>query len=304
MKRGGLPPVRDEKKIIVRSACTSASVAKGSGILRPVVIERGVEERLHRVGHGERDAAHVGAPFELAHEAAADGVQVLEQVAGDQIERQALVEAARIHRVAQHQPFAQMPVHEPAQRLEFFGLVRLLVQHVGQQLHVQPGDLEAELLAGGDDVRHGRLHPHRVVAEDDDAAALERLRGDGRGRPIHQRVRRALGHQRVQAGVGPGADVEVRQLAVLHDRAVDRVGEDDARLRPAVAAGEVDRRVGRELRQQRDHAELRERPGVGRADQRLDARILELLGDRVGLRPRRPPVSAPTRPSRASRRAA
>ena len=36
MKRGGLPPVRDEKKIIVSSACTSASVAKGSGIFGPL----------------------------------------------------------------------------------------------------------------------------------------------------------------------------------------------------------------------------------------------------------------------------
>ena len=39
-----------------------------------------------------------------------------------------------------------------------------------------------------------------------------------------------------------------------------------------------------ELLEQRDHAELRERPGVGRADQHLDARVLELLGDQVGLR--------------------
>ena len=36
MKRGGLPPVSDEKKNIVSRPCTSASVAKGVGTLGPL----------------------------------------------------------------------------------------------------------------------------------------------------------------------------------------------------------------------------------------------------------------------------
>jgi hypothetical protein len=46
--------------------------------------------------------------------------------------------------VAQIEPVAEVPSTSP-QRLEFLRVVRLLVEHVGQELHVEPGDLEAEL---------------------------------------------------------------------------------------------------------------------------------------------------------------
>ena len=42
-------------------------------------------------------------------------------------------------------------------------------------------------------------------------------------------------------------------------------------------------RVLGELLQERDHAELRERPRVRRADEDVHARVLELLGDDIGL---------------------
>ena len=62
------------------------------------------------------------------------------------------------------------------------------------------------------------------------------------------------------------------------------VREDDAGFGSAVTAGEIDRRVFGKLLQQRNHGELRKRPGVRRADEYLDARVLKLFGDQIGLR--------------------
>ena len=79
------------------------------------------------------------------------------------------------------------------------------------------------------------------------------------------------------------------------ERPVDGVGEDDARLRAAVAAGDVERRVRRELRQQRDQRQLREGPGVrGRRPGRPRPR--------PGTAGRRCRPASRRRPARASRR--
>ncbi len=162
---------------IVSRPCTSASVAKGTAGLLPLWSKVELKKRLHHVGHGQRDAARVAAPFELAHEAAADGVEVGHQVADDQVHRQGHVEPLAVLVAVQVQPVADVPIDPAAQVLELLVLVGLLGEHVGQELHVEPGDLEAEGVARRDDVRQGRLHAHRVVPEDDHAPAPQRHGG-------------------------------------------------------------------------------------------------------------------------------
>ena len=211
MNSGGLPPVSQVKKSIVSRPCTSASVAKGSGGLRPLWsnVELKSDSITSATGSGmpRRSQPHSSwlmNPPPTAFRSASRS-RTIRYIARLWSNRS--VSAC----VAQLQPLADVLVDPAAQRLQLLRVVGLLVEHVGQQLHVQPGDLEAELLAGRDDVRQGGLHAHRVVAEDDDAPALERLRGHGRVAPVDQRLGGALGHLRVQAGVGPGADVEVRR---------------------------------------------------------------------------------------------
>ncbi len=110
MNSGGLPPesqVREEHR---QQALHVGLGGEGHGRLRPVVVEGGVEQALHGVGDRQRDAAQVAAPFELAHESAADGVQVGQQVADDQVHGQRLVELLLGLGLAEVQPRAQVPV--------------------------------------------------------------------------------------------------------------------------------------------------------------------------------------------------
>ena len=88
----------------------------------------------------------------------------------------------------------------------------------------------------------------------------------------------------IGAGVGPGADIQVRQPAALRQGAVDGMGIDHARLRSAIAAGDVHRQVRRQVGQQADERELGEGPGVRGADHGVDARFAELAADDIGLR--------------------
>ena len=248
------------------------------------MVEGRIEEAFHHVGDRQGDAAAIAAPFELIHEPAADGVQIGHQVADDQVQGQRLVELLFAAGLAEVESFADVPIDPAAESGGLLFVVGALVEHVGQEFHVQPGDFQAERLPRRYDVRHRGLHAHRVVAEDDDAAAFQSGAGHGGICPIHQRRGGRVGRLGIGAGVGPGADVEVCQPAALGQGAVDGMGIDHARLRSAVTAGDVQRHVGRQVGQQADERELGEGPGVRGADHGIDARLAELPADDVGLR--------------------
>ncbi len=121
------------------------------------------------------------------------------------------------------------------------------------------------------------------MAEDDDPPAREGPAGEGGEGPVEEGVGGGVGHLGAVAGVGPGANIDVEEAAVLGDRAARRMGEDDAGLGAGVAAGEVDGGVGWKLGEEGDEAWLGEGPGVGGADEDLDALRAELAGEGVGL---------------------
>ncbi|MBA7586903.1 hypothetical protein ES708_28910 [subsurface metagenome] len=56
------------------------------------MIEGGIENGFHDVGHGQGAAPAVGAPFQLAHEAATHGVHLLHDIAYDEVHGEALVQ--------------------------------------------------------------------------------------------------------------------------------------------------------------------------------------------------------------------
>jgi len=68
MNRGGSRAEPGEKSIVRRPWTSLRAV--GVGALGRLVVEGRVEQRLHHVRDGQRYAAAVGAPLELAHEAA------------------------------------------------------------------------------------------------------------------------------------------------------------------------------------------------------------------------------------------
>jgi len=246
------------------------------------VVECGIEQALHGVRDRKGDAPRVAAPLELVHEPAADRVQVREQVAHDQVQGQGVVEPLGSLLLAQVQARAHVPVDPGAELLELLLVIGPLAEQVGQELHVQAGDLQTEGPASGDHVGQGRLHAHGVVPEDHNAPALEARVGQGRVAPVDQGLHCGLRGPGGQPRVRPGPHVQVREPAALCQRAVDRVGEDDTGPGARVAAGEVKRRVRRELRQQGDQAELREGPGVRQTDEDVGTLGLELAGHHVG----------------------
>ncbi len=148
MKSGGLPPVSDVKKSIVSRPCTSASVANGIGTLRPLWSK--VELKNDSI------ASATGSGMPRMSEPHSSWLMNPPPTAFRSLSRSRVIRySARLWSnrsestvVAQLQPLAQVPVHERAQRLELLGVVGLLLEHVGQQLHVQPGDLDAELACG------------------------------------------------------------------------------------------------------------------------------------------------------------
>ena len=108
MNSGGLPPRQPGHEEHRQQALHVGLGGEGHRGLGAVVVEGGVEEALHHVGDRQRNAAPVAAPFELAHEAAADGVEVGQQVADDQVHRQRLVEPLAVGVVVQVQAVADV----------------------------------------------------------------------------------------------------------------------------------------------------------------------------------------------------
>ncbi|MCU0914241.1 MAG: hypothetical protein MUC88_06750 [Planctomycetes bacterium] len=121
------------------------------------------------------------------------------------------------------------------------------------------------------------------MPEDDDAAAAQRHCGHGGVAPVDEVPGGLVGHVGLQTLIRPGPHVQRRRPAVLGQGAVERVGINHARLRSAVAAGDIDGCLPRELLQQRDGRQLREGPRIRHAHQDIDIRLAELLGDDVGL---------------------
>ena len=248
-----------------------------------VVVKAGVEERLHDVGHRERDATAVRTPLKLVHEPTADGVEVLEQVTNDQVHREALIQTPPIHIITHLNARADVLKQPGAQRIQLLRVVRLLLKHIGQKLHIKAGNLQAEGPSRRNDVGEGGLHPHGVVAENDHAPAPDRLPRHGGMRPIDQALRCRGGHLGVLTCVGPGAHVDVNEPAILRERAVRRMRQNDARLRTAIPACQVQGRLLRELADQGDEAQLGEGPRVWYAHKDIDALGMELPCDNIGL---------------------
>jgi hypothetical protein len=200
----------------------------------------------------------------------------------DEVEGQRLIELRAGVGLFQVNPLFHV-FQEPVAQFRLFGfVVGALGQHVGQKFHVKARDFQSEGVAGGQDMGQSGLHAHRIVTENDHAAALETDAGERGITPVNQSLDRRVGRLGVFARVGPGAHVEVGEAAILGQGAVDGVGKDDPGFGGAVAAGDVDGHVGGHVGQKAHERKLREGPGVGRTDDGVDSGGLELTGDDVG----------------------
>ena len=148
MKSGGLPPVSAEKKSIVSSACTSASVANGIGTFLPLWsnVELKNDSAASATGSGmprmsEPHSSWLMNPPPTAFRSFSRSrmMRYIARLWLNRSESASSLISSRLPRCLSM---------NARNAFSSFASYAFFCEHVREQLHIQPGDLDAELLAG------------------------------------------------------------------------------------------------------------------------------------------------------------